>query len=37
MKVLLIEDNKDIADMVHLCLESENIVCEETGDGNVGL
>jgi CheY-like chemotaxis protein len=36
MKVLLIEDNKDIADMVRLCLESENIVCEATGDGKVG-
>ena len=37
MKVLLIEDNKDIADMVRLCLESENIVCEATGDGKAGL
>jgi len=37
MKVLLIEDNRDIADMVRLCLESENIVCEATGDGKVGL
>jgi two-component system, OmpR family, response regulator len=37
MKVLLIEDNKDIADMVRLCLESENIVCETTEDGKVGL
>jgi DNA-binding response OmpR family regulator len=37
MKVLLIEDNKDIADMVRLCLESENIVCEATQDGRVGL
>jgi len=37
MKVLLIEDNKDIADMVRLCLESENIVCETTDDGKVGL
>jgi two-component system, OmpR family, response regulator len=37
MKVLLIEDNKDIADMVRLCLESENIVCEATEDGKVGL
>ena len=26
MKVLLIEDNKDIADMVRLCLESERPV-----------
>jgi len=33
----LIEDNKDIADMVRLCLESENIVCEATEDGKVGL
>jgi DNA-binding response OmpR family regulator len=37
MKVLLIEDNKDIADMVRLCLESENIVCKTTEDGNEGL
>jgi DNA-binding response OmpR family regulator len=37
MKVLLIEDNKDIADMVRLCLESENIVCEATDDGRAGL
>jgi two-component system, OmpR family, response regulator len=37
MKVLLIEDNRDIADMVRLCLESENIVCKATEDGRVGL
>jgi DNA-binding response OmpR family regulator len=37
MKVLLIEDNKDIADMVRLCLESENIVCKTTEDGKEGL
>ena len=37
MKVLLIEDNKDISDMVRLCLESENIVCEATEDGKAGL
>jgi DNA-binding response OmpR family regulator len=37
MRVLLIEDNKDISDMVRLCLESENIVCEATEDGKVGL
>jgi two-component system, OmpR family, response regulator len=37
MKVLLIEDNKDIADMVRLCLESENIVCETNDDGKAGL
>ena len=37
MKVLLIEDNKDIADMVRLCLESENIVCEAADDGKAGL
>ena len=37
MKVLLIEDNRDIADMVRLCLESENIVCEATDDGKAGL
>jgi len=34
---LLIEDNRDITDMVRLCLESENIVCEATGDGKVRL
>jgi DNA-binding response OmpR family regulator len=37
MKVLLIEDNRDIADMVRLCLESETIVCEATEDEKVGL
>ena len=37
MKVLLIEDNKDITDMVRLLLESENIVCEATDDGKAGL
>ena len=30
-------DLRDIADMVRLCLESENIVCETTDDGKVGL
>jgi DNA-binding response OmpR family regulator len=37
MKVLLIEDNRDITDMVQLCLESENIDCKATQDGRVGL
>jgi DNA-binding response OmpR family regulator len=37
MRVLLIEDNEDIVDMVRLCLESENIVCEATQDGKAGL
>jgi DNA-binding response OmpR family regulator len=37
MKVLLIEDNRDITDMVRLCLESENIDCEATENGRVGL
>jgi len=37
MKVLLIEDNRDITDMVRLCLESENIVCEATDDGKAAL
>ena len=37
MKVLLIEDNRDITEMVRLCLESENIVCEATEDGKAGL
>jgi two-component system, OmpR family, response regulator len=34
MRVLLIDDNKDIADMVRLCLESqEDVIC----DGKKGL
>jgi DNA-binding response OmpR family regulator len=37
MRVLVIQDNKDIADMVPLCLESENIVCKTTEDGKEGL
>ncbi|MGB8935382.1 MAG: response regulator [Candidatus Nitrosopolaris sp.] len=37
MRVLLIDDNEDIAEMVRLCLESENIVCEATQDGKAGL
>lgn len=37
MRVLLIEDNQDIVDMVRLLFESENIVCEATQDGKVGL
>lgn len=37
MKVLLIDDNKDIADMVHMCLESQDIECELIGDGRAGL
>ncbi|SRR5581483_12158899 len=38
MKVLLIDDNKDIADMVRLCLESqEDIICDVISDGKAGL
>ena len=38
MRVLLIDDNKDIADMVRLCLESqEDIICDVICDGKTGL
>jgi two-component system OmpR family response regulator len=37
MKVLLIDDNKDIADMVRLCLESQDIECKLIHDGKAGL
>jgi two-component system, OmpR family, response regulator len=37
MKVLLIDDNKNIADMVRLCLESQDIECKLIDDGKVGL
>ena len=38
MRVLLIDDNKDVADMVRLCLESqENTTCDIIGDGRAGL
>jgi two-component system, OmpR family, response regulator len=37
MKVLLIDDNKDIADMVRLCLESQDIECKLIDDGKAGL
>lgn len=37
MKILLIEDNKDIAGMVSLCLESQNIECKTILDGKAGL
>jgi DNA-binding response OmpR family regulator len=38
MRVLLIDDNKDVAEMVRLCLESqENITCSVVGDGKAGL
>jgi DNA-binding response OmpR family regulator len=38
MRVLLIDDNKDIADMVRLCLESqEDITCDVIYDGKEGL
>lgn len=38
MRVLLIDDNKDIADMVSLCLESqEDITCDVISDGKEGL
>jgi DNA-binding response OmpR family regulator len=38
MRVLLIDDNKDIAEMVRLCLESqEDITCNVVSDGKAGL
>jgi DNA-binding response OmpR family regulator len=38
MRVLLIDDNKDIANMVSLCLESqEDITCDVISDGKGGL
>jgi DNA-binding response OmpR family regulator len=38
MRVLLIDDNKDVAEMVRLCLESlEDITCNVVGDGKAGL
>jgi CheY-like chemotaxis protein len=38
MRILLIDDNRDIADMVRLCLESqENTTCNIIGDGRAGL
>jgi DNA-binding response OmpR family regulator len=38
LRVLLIDDNKDVADMVRLCLESqENTTCSIIGDGRAGL
>lgn len=38
MKVLLIDDNKDVAEMVRLCLESQdNIACTVIDDGKAGL
>src|SRR5919201_5724046 len=38
MRVLLIDDNKDIAEMVRLCLESqEDITCNVVADGKAGL
>lgn len=38
MRVLLIDDNKDIANMVNLCLESqEDITCDVISDGKEGL
>jgi DNA-binding response OmpR family regulator len=37
MKVLLIDDNKDINDMVRLCLESQDISCKVIDEGKAGL
>lgn len=38
MRVLLIDDNKDVAEMVRLCLESQdNITCTVVDDGKAGL
>ena len=38
MRVLVIDDNKDIAEMVRFCLESqEDITCNIVTDGKAGL
>lgn len=38
MRVLLIDDNKDVAEMVRLCLESQdNLTCTVADDGKAGL
>lgn len=37
MKVLLIDDNKDINDMVCLCLETQNITVKVVDEGREGL
>ena len=37
MRVLLIEDNEDIAEMVRLCLESQDTTCSVVGGGKEGL
>ena len=37
MRVLLIEDNGDIAEMVRLCLESQDTTCSVVGGGKEGL
>ena len=38
MRVLLIDDNKDVAEMVRLCLESQdNLTCTVADDGTAGL
>jgi DNA-binding response OmpR family regulator len=38
MRVLLIDDNKDVAEMVRLCLESQdNITCRVIDEGKAGL
>ncbi len=37
MEVLLIDDNKEITEMVCFFLESQNISCKEVNDGKEGL
>ena len=37
MKVLIIDDNKDINDMVRLCLETQDITVEVIDEGNRAL
>jgi CheY-like chemotaxis protein len=37
MKVLIIDDNKDITDMVSFYLESQNISCKVVNEGKSGL
>jgi DNA-binding response OmpR family regulator len=37
MRVLIIDDNKDINEMVRLCLESQDISCKVIVEGKAGL
>ena len=36
MRVLLIDDNKDINDMVCMCLEGQDILCRIIEEGKAG-